>query len=260
MRRVDAAPTLDAAQTAAADRGIKAMIPDSRGRPFLDHVLSSLADAGITDVCLVIGPDHDLIRHRYSARPPRRLRIAFAVQHNPTGTADALLCAEAWAAGREHLVLNADNLYPIDAIRALMTLDGPGLVAFDRDALVRESNIDPARIGAFAIVAMNESGLLTEIVEKPGADYLRSMPPHAVSRSPLVSMNIWRFDTAIFAACRDVPLSPRGEHELPLAVALGVARGMQLRGMPLAAGVLDLSNRGDIAGVARSLGARTIEP
>jgi glucose-1-phosphate thymidylyltransferase len=73
-------------------------------------------------------------------------------------------------------------------------------------------------------------------------------------------MNIWRFDHDIFAACRDVPLSPRGEHELPLAVALAIDRGMRLRAVRLHAGVLDLSNRGDIADVARRLGDREIQP
>ena len=51
---------VDAAQAEAADRGVKAMIPI--GRPFLDYVLSALADAGYTETCLVIGPEHGAIR------------------------------------------------------------------------------------------------------------------------------------------------------------------------------------------------------
>jgi len=43
MRKADSAARLDPTQAAAADTGIKAMIPV--GRPFLDYVLSALADA-----------------------------------------------------------------------------------------------------------------------------------------------------------------------------------------------------------------------
>jgi dTDP-glucose pyrophosphorylase len=57
MRRSDAGVALDAAQEATADAGLKGMIPIDR--PFLDYVISALADAGITTVVLVIGPDHD---------------------------------------------------------------------------------------------------------------------------------------------------------------------------------------------------------
>jgi len=248
MRRDSSAATLSPTQRAAATQGLKGMIPDSRGRPFLDHALASLADGGITDVCLVIGPDHDAVRDHYTLRPPARLRVAFAVQREATGTADALLAAEPWVAGRDALVLNADNLYPVEVIRGLCTLEGPGFAAFDREALIRHSNIDAARIGAFAIVTLRDDDTLAAIVEKPGV----------APGQTLVSMNIWRFDARIFDACRDVRLSPRGEHELPLAVALAITRGVRLRALRVAQGVLDLSSQGDIAEVAQRLGDREL--
>ena len=65
MRRADADARVDERQARVADAGMKAMIPI--GRPFLDHVISGLADAGITDVCLVIGPEHDVIRAYYDS-------------------------------------------------------------------------------------------------------------------------------------------------------------------------------------------------
>ena len=61
MRR-DEGVGLDREQSRAAAEGAKGMIPF--GRPFLDYVLSSLADAGFREVCLVIGPEHRAIRTR----------------------------------------------------------------------------------------------------------------------------------------------------------------------------------------------------
>ncbi len=250
MQRPTAAP-LDAAQAAAAARGLKAMMPDTRGRPFLDHVLASLADAGLRDVCLVVRADDDVIMPHYRQHPPRRVRIAGAHQAEPRGTADALLAAEAWAGGRPFLVVNADNLYPVDAMTALCQLDGPGLLAFDRTALVAHSNIEVNRLASFAVLRLDARDQLVDIIEKPGA---------LTPGDQWISMNVWRFDARIFAACREVPVSPRGELELPLAVRWAVAHGMTLRAVRVEAGVLDLSSRDDVAGVATLLGARTATP
>jgi glucose-1-phosphate thymidylyltransferase len=217
-------------------------------------VLSSLADGGVTDVCLVVGGDHGSIRDHYALCPPRRVKLAFATQLSPIGTADALLAASAWFAEGDALVLNADNLYPVAAIGALVNLGEPGCVAFERAALVRESNIDAARIAAYAILTLRPDDILAGIVEKPGRDYLLA------GAGDWISMNIWRFNAEILEACRDVSPSPRGELELPLAVALAISRGLRLRTIRMRGGVIDLSNRGDILEMARRLGDRDIQP
>ena len=60
MRSPGAAAELTAEQEAVAETGVKALIPV--GRPFLDYVLSALADSGVKRVCLVIGPGHGELR------------------------------------------------------------------------------------------------------------------------------------------------------------------------------------------------------
>lgn len=253
MQRADPGALLDAAQVQAADAGLKAMIPV--GRPFLDYVLDSLAEAGIEAVCLVIGPEHHAIRERYTREVrPTRLRIAFAIQEQPLGAADAVLAAESFAGVEPFLVLNADNLYPVDAIRALRLLGGPGLVAFERDALVRDSNIDADRIATYALVRVNAAGELEQIVEKPTPAEAAMFAPDA-----LISMNLWAFGPSIFHACRRITPSPRGELELQTAVQY--ARDTLGEVFPVircAAGVLDLSRRADIAVVTQRLAGREV--
>lgn len=253
MRREAAGVAIDPAQAAAAGRGLKMMIPDARGRPFLAHLLSSLADGGVTDVCLVVAPDHDVILDYFVAHPASRLTISYVVQQTPLGTANAVIAAEAWLAGHDALVLNADNLYPIEAIRALVALGGPGLIAFDPAAMVIKGNIEAARIATFAMLELRRDGTLKHIVEKPDAATLAATGP-----SPWISMNLWRIDRAVLSACHDVPKSTRGEFELPEAVALAVARGLTMQAVTVRAGVLDLSVRGDIATVAKRLAS--LEP
>jgi glucose-1-phosphate thymidylyltransferase len=252
MRRGEPPPGLDPEQHRAAATGLKCLVPDSRGRPFLDHILAGLALAAVTRVILVVAPEHDAIARAARDGAPAGLHTAFAVQLEPNGTADAVLAARELVGRAPFLVLNADNLYPVEAIEALVALGGPGLVAFERDGLIEEGNIEAARVGAFAVLEVDPTGHLDRIVEKPGA------AADALDADALVSMNLWRFDERIFQACAAVPISPRGERELPQAVALAVRSGARFRVVHLRAGVLDLSHPSDIAPVAGLLGARAL--
>jgi dTDP-glucose pyrophosphorylase len=246
MRADDPGASLTAAQQRAAAAGLKALMPID-GRPFLDYVLGSLADAGIRSVGLVVGPGADPVRAHY-AQASTRVTVDFIVQPDARGTADAVLAAESWTAGESFLVLNADNLYPVPALRALAALDEPGLPVFERDDLIASSNIAPERIQSFALIDVDPDGILTRIVEKPAPGEIPGP-----GEPMLISMNCWRFDARIFSACRDVAPSPRGELELPVAVMLAVRRGVRFRAVPARGPVLDLSRRADAAEVGRRL-------
>jgi len=245
MRRADAATQLDPEQASVAETGLKAMIPV--GRPFLDYVLSGLADAGYREVCLVIGPEHNLVRDYYARQVPRRVSLTWAIQPEPIGTADALLAAQAFTADDEFLVMNSDNYYPITALVTLRDMGEPGAVLFDAAALVRNSNIPPERVRAFAYAEVR-NGYLVSLAEKPDANKI-------VPADALVSMNLWRFSPDIFEHCRRVPPSPRGEYELPLAINLAIQQGVRLRVERSDSGVLDLSQRNDVPAVTRMLAA-----
>ncbi len=166
MQKPDAAASLSAAQAAAADEGSKGMMP-IHGRPFLDYVLSSLAEAGIEEVCLVTPPGGSAIRAHYGRPARRRVSIAFAEQPSPRGSGDALLAAEPFARDQDFVALNSDNLYPVSAIRALRALDGSGLAVFERERLLATSNFTRERVAAFATLRVSAEGWLEAIVEKP---------------------------------------------------------------------------------------------
>ena len=246
--RAAASVTLDPDQAAAADAGVKAMMPF--GRPFLDFVLHSLADAGVSEVGLVLGPEHEPVRAYYRALATTRIGIRFVEQSEPLGTANAVGSARAWAGTEPFIVLNADNLYPEDVLSQLVCGRSPALPGFERDSL----GIPIERIGAFALLEVSDDGSLARIVEKPGVEAMRAAGPRA-----LVSMNLWRFDDRIFEACEAVPVSERGERELPQAVALAVQHGLQFDVSRAQGPVLDLSSRADVLSVARALEGRHVQ-
>jgi dTDP-glucose pyrophosphorylase len=246
---------LDPEQEARAGTGQKGMIPV--GRPFLDYVLSGLADAGYTRVCLVIGPGHGAMRGYYTgAGRPARVTLEFAVQQRPLGTADALLAAEAFAAGDRFLAVNADNLYPRPALEALRGLEGPGLAGFRRSGLLRDGWIAPERILAFALIETDADGYLGRIVEKPDPATAAGFGP-----DPLVSMNAWMLPPSIFESARAVAPSVRGELELQDAVRHNTEQlGERYRVIPFDEAVMDLSSRSDIPVVTSLLQGREVFP
>jgi dTDP-glucose pyrophosphorylase len=248
MRKEDESAALSNDQMAAAGSGIKAMIPI--GRPFLDYVLSGLADAGFSRACLVIGPEHQVIRDYYSIQsPPKRIGVEFAVQQQPLGTADAVLAAKDFAGEDLFLVINSDNYYPVDSLRVLREMGSAGVALFDRDRLVAESNIPEDRVLRFALAEISDDGHLARILEKPSEDVVRQL-----SLPIYVSMNCWVFSPAIFRACKSIHLSARGELELTDAVQYAIEELKErFRVLPFQGAVLDMSSRSDIAIVAEKL-------
>lgn len=249
MRRPRDGAELTPGQRAAAEAGVKAMI--SVGRPFLDHVLHALADAGFTDICLVIGPEHDQVRQHYDSVDKTRVRISYTIQQEPLGTADAYLAAADFAGDERVLVVNSDNHYPSEAVALLRGTEHSACLGFDSAALVEHSNIPAERVDAFALLTVDEDHHLATIVEKPTPEQRAAAGDH-----PMVSMNCWLLGPAVLAAARTIPLSPRGEYELVDAVRAAVAAGEVVEVVPVEAGVLDLSSQGDIAPVVAALSGR----
>lgn len=253
MRAPDPSVALPEGQAQAADSGMKAMIPI--GRPFLDFVLSALADSDIREICLIIGPEHTAIQEYYRSLSPRRVKVSFAIQAEPIGTANALLSAESFTGNEPFMTLNSDNYYPVEVFRALRELGEPGLPAFERESLLSRGNISRERVLQYALLQIDENGYLKKIDEKP-----ETMPGVPTRGEVFISMNCWRFDSSIFQACELVPRSSRGEFELPEAVQFGLANlGLRFKTVPFHTGVLDLSHRSDIGSVAERLSRLRVE-
>jgi dTDP-glucose pyrophosphorylase len=247
MRKQDDSAVLDRKQTAVAGLGVKAMIPI--GRPFLDYALSALADAGYSRVCLVIGPEHQMVRDYYSQSPPRRVQLEFAVQEKPLGTADAVLAAKEFAGEDLFLMLNSDNYYPLRTLRSMRDLRQSGIALFEREPLIALSNIPEERVLKFAVAKIGGDGRLERIYEKPDEETMRK-----IGIPIYVSMNCWVFSPSIFQACASISLSKRGELELSDAVQYAIDKlNETFQVLTFQDSVLDLSSRSDIAAVAERL-------
>ncbi len=242
MRADAAGVDLTPEQQHLANAGIKALVPVANGKTLLELIVENLVAAGFSDICLVIGPEHDVIREYCSAKA---INVDFATQTEPKGTADAVLAAESCVEPDElFLVINSDNLYPVESLRTLRKAARPAMLAFEREALIAKSNIGAERIAKFATVEIGENGSLLLIVEKP----------EKVEADSFVSMNAWLFSSAIFEACRSINPSGRGEYEITTAVQYAIdTLGVEFTAVKTDEGVLDLSSRSDIESVSRFL-------
>jgi len=245
MKKSDNNAGVSPEQDCVADTGIKAMIPI--GRPFLDYVISALADAGFKKICLVIGPDaeFDPLINYYSSIKTERVTISFAVQNKPEGTADAVAAAKGFAGDDAFAVINSDNYYPAEALKILREIDSCATVAFDGKALVELGNIPTERISKYALLEPDDEFYLKRIIEKPSEELMQNSAGRMY-----ISMNCWRFSRSIFEACRSIKPSVRGEYEIASAVEYAMKNlNEKFRMIPARLGVLDMTGRSDIKSV-----------
>ena len=92
-------------------------------------------------------------------------------------TDHAVAAAREFAGEDRVVVLNSDNHYPADALRALVAAPGSALLGFDRAALVERSNIPPERIRAF-VAAEEEPEIEGPVIVRGPSDLPADMAQH----------------------------------------------------------------------------------
>ena len=235
--------------------GLKGMIR-FHGRPFLDYAIQLLIDAELDDLCLVVSGHRSSLNEYYEemAGAMTESQLSFAIQHEPLGTAHALLAAHEFTRGEPFVVVNCDNLYPVETLTALKEMDPPALTLFDREGLL-SGNIPVERIADMSLVETDERGCMTRIIEKPGREESATF-----ERDALISMNSWHFGPEIFDACRAIPPHPvRNEFEIPSAALHLVSEtGFCLKTTRFSLPVYDLTNSRDIEPVEEVTGTMRI--
>lgn len=240
MRASSENAKLNPDQTKIAAIGVKTLIPIAGKRTFLDFIIENLRRAGFTEICLVIGDEHQILKDFCQQN-----KLKFAIQKEPLGTSDAVFSAQEFVGNDNFLVVNSDNYYPLEVLKKLQKFETGGLVVFEKESLIRESNISEEKIKKFAIVEFDKVNNLTKIIEKP---------ENIGDGETFVSMNAWAFTPKIFAACQKIEPSERGEFEIASAVQFAIDElGETFKVEKYYGGVLDLSSREDIKSISEKL-------
>ena len=241
-------PAIRKAVVLAAGRGtrlgaltddIPKALVDVGGKPLIVHALDGLMEAGLAEFMVVTGYRGDQIEYELGNGGGAGVEIRYAQQHHLEGTARALALAREWLGSERFFVTWADVLVPRPnywrVIRASRTADA---------AIAVNYTDDPYAGAAVYIDSADGDGLVTRIVEKPQRGSSTTNWNNA--GLAVLGASAWDFIDRLTP-------SPRGEYELPQAVASMVEAGMRVRAVPVEGQWFDVGTPEDLERARASL-------
>lgn len=225
------------------------------GRTLIDLTLDDAFASGCGCAVLVVSP---VLEARFREKYGDRQQIRIAVQHEPMGTAHAVMQGLRGLKGTA-VAVNGDDHYGRDAIQAAMhhALNGPAgehaLVAYRL-----ERTLSAAGGVNRALCETDGNGFLVSTQEARGVrregGHLRDEQGHTLEGDRLVSMNLWVFRPPLFPLFKELAGSERqGEYGLPEVVQQAITRGHRFQVIPTEAQWTGLTFADDADLVRRSL-------
>ena len=200
------------------DSRSKPMLPIA-GKPMIERVLEMMIRDGVDRFVAVVHPDDETLIERL--RRPRwagRIRLAYQAQRRGTAPALELAAPLIREDGAPDFVLaSCDNIYPDGHVAALVARRREG----NLDAVITLLRVRPEQIPTLAVVVI-QNERVTRIVEKP-------RPEDAPSDLGVPSLYV--LATGVLDYLPRVPVSSRGERELPDALRLLIEDGGGVGGL-----------------------------
>ena len=186
-----------------------------RGRPILEHIVSGLAENGVTDFLIVVGYRKEVVMDYFGDGSKHGVRIEYVEQVVQDGTGRVV------ELGRD---FTGDDPFVLSYGDILVTPQSYGpLVDFtDVDAILTVKRDEDVRKGG--AVFINDEGWVTDLIEKP---------EEGQPTSPYYNAGIYAFSSQIYEFTGRLELSPRGEYELTDAIADEVRSGLRVKATEL---------------------------
>lgn len=201
------------------------------GRPFLEHMLDRLRQAGFKEIIVITGHQNHAFE-KYRAVPDIRL-VEQHMFRERYGTAAAIEAVKDIVGGRPFAAIAGDNLYSVSDLKKV-TIDSNS---------VWLGGFKTAAWQGFGILKTNDDGVLEKIIEKP-TTYVGDM----------VNASLYLFTSKIFSAIERLTPSPRGEYEITDAIN-SIARQEPVSVFELEERWLDLTSPDDIGKIEKALQA-----
>ena len=167
-------------------------------KPLIYFPLTTMMLAGVRDCLVITTPEHQAqFQALLGSGNQWGINLAYAVQPEPRGLAEALLIGEDFIAGRSSCLILGDNIFfghalRVDLARAAMRTRGATVFGY-RVA-------DPERYG---VVGFNSGGRVVSLEEKP----VQPASSYAVT-------GLYFYDHDAVGIAKDVRPSARGELEI----------------------------------------------
>lgn len=168
-------------------------------KPILFYIIEKIADAGITDIGIIVGDTHTEIESAVGNGGKWDVDVTYIYQPHPLGLAHAVKTAAGFLGDEDFLMILGDNLFQMELNELVKNFNGNPVNAL---ILLHKSD-NPSKYG----VAVVDGEQVVRLVEKP------KIPP-----SDLIITGIYIFDHTIFAAIDKTVPSARGELEITDAI------------------------------------------
>lgn len=183
----------------------KVMLPVGN-RPFMEHVILSLAKNGVKELYVVVGYQKERIMDHFEDGIDFGVEITYIEQRDILGTAHALRRAEPYI-DESFLVVNGDNLLDARAVGELTSAEGDNVILA---ALRRHT-------GDYGVLTL-EQDRVKAIIEKPGRPC-----------AGILNTGAYKFSPAIFDELSKTPISERGSYELTQTLSQMIEDGKEIR-------------------------------
>ncbi|MFG2652906.1 glucose-1-phosphate thymidylyltransferase [Streptomyces sp. NPDC048436] len=218
----------------------KQLVPVAN-KPVLFYGLEAIAEAGITEVGIIVGETAEEIQEAVGDGSKFGLDVTYIPQEKPLGLAHAVLISREFLGDEDFVMYLGDN-FIVGGITDLIdnfVRDRP-----DAQILLTHVN-DPS---AFGIAELNDAGDIVSVEEK-------SRWP----KSNLAIVGVYLFTSAVHEAVRSIAPSPRGELEITHAIQWLIDERRNVRSTTVSGYWKDTGNVVDMLEVNRSV-LETLEP
>ncbi len=175
-------------------------------KPVLYYGIEAMAEAGITDLGIIVGETHEEIRAAVGDGSRWGCRVTYIMQPDPLGLAHAVKISQEFLRDTPFVMYLGDNLLA-NGIRSLVE-EFDELKPTAQILLARVPN--PSQFGVAELV----EGRVVRLDEKPKAP-----------RSDLALVGVYMFTAAIFEAVNAIRPSARGELEITDAIQYLIDKG-----------------------------------
>jgi NDP-sugar pyrophosphorylase family protein len=152
-------------------------MPLTEGKSIIEHVLTGIASAGISDVTITLGYMGHLIEAIVGGGEQFGLRVDYTREDHPLGTAGPLSLLEHVSESDRILVVNGDTFTDLDYREVLDQLQGS--VEAVITCVERTINID------YGVIQFDATGQLAKYDEKPEIDMVVSTGIYGLRGSSL---------------------------------------------------------------------------
>lgn len=212
----------------------KQLVPVAN-KPILFYGLEAIAEAGITDVGIIVGDTAKDIEAAVGDGSRFGLDVTYIPQSAPLGLAHAVLTARDYLADDDFVMYLGDNvvLGGITDVVDRFRKERP-------DAQILLTRVSDPR--AFGVALLDELGRVVSLEEKP---------EHP--QSDLAIAGVYLFTPAVHQAVRSIEYSKRGELEITGAIQWLIDQGLNVGSTVISGYWKDTGNVTDILEVNRTL-------